>query len=78
MSKKDKKINLQPSLISNDKKPNDVNELINMYGTYNIQPTAASDTTYPAIAQGIPESEINRLNKEAKCWKNKNKKSEKI
>ncbi len=29
-------------------------ELLNRYGTYNIQPTADSDDLYPAIAQGLP------------------------
>lgn len=27
-------------------------ELINKYGTYNIQPTADTENKYPAIAQG--------------------------
>lgn len=29
-------------------------EMINKYGTYNIQPTADADNTFPAIAQGLP------------------------
>ncbi len=35
--------------------PNNSFELINKYGTYNIQPTNDSDNEYPAIAQGISE-----------------------
>ncbi|MBR7071724.1 MAG: hypothetical protein IKI29_06160 [Clostridia bacterium] len=31
-------------------------ELINKYGTYEIQPTAESDSEYPAIAQGLPKT----------------------
>ena len=34
--------------------PENVYELINKYGTYNIQPTADSDNQYPTIAQGYP------------------------
>lgn len=31
-------------------------ELLNKYGTYNIQPTAESDNEFPAIAHGYPET----------------------
>ena len=31
--------------------PDDVTELVNKYGTYNIQPTSASDNEFPAIGQ---------------------------
>ena len=34
--------------------PEDCNDLINKYGTYNIQPTADSDNTFPLIAPGLP------------------------
>jgi hypothetical protein len=34
--------------------PEDVFELINKYGTYNIQPTADSDHIFPMIAPGLP------------------------
>lgn len=37
--------------------PESCMELINKYGTYNIQPTAESDNEYPAIAQGFPKKE---------------------
>ena len=30
-------------------------DLVNMYGTYNIQKTADTDNPYPAIAQGLPK-----------------------
>ena len=36
--------------------PENAFELINKYGTYNIQPTADSDNRYPTIAQGYPAS----------------------
>ena len=35
--------------------PEDVFELINKYGTYNIQPTADSDNEFPTIAQGYAD-----------------------
>ena len=33
-------------------------ELINKYGTYNIQPTAEADNLYPAIAHGLPKEKL--------------------
>lgn len=39
-------------------------DLINRYGTYNIQPTADSDHLFPMIAPGLPRKWRNmRLNK---------------
>ena len=38
--------------------PSDSFELINKYGTYNIQPTNDSDNEYPAIAQGISKKSL--------------------
>ncbi len=32
--------------------PETAEELVNKYGTYNIQPTAESENRYPEIAQG--------------------------
>ncbi len=34
--------------------PEDCEEMVNSYGTYNIQPTANNDNDFPAIAQGTP------------------------
>ena len=36
--------------------PESVSELINKYGTYNIQPTAEQENPFPAIAQGMPKA----------------------
>lgn len=36
--------------------PDDCFELINRYGTYNIQPTSDTKNIFPAIAQGLPRS----------------------
>lgn len=35
--------------------PDNTFELINKYGTYEIQPTADSDNKFPEIAQGLPK-----------------------
>lgn len=33
----------------------DAFDMINEYGTYEIQPTANTENTFPAIAQGLPK-----------------------
>ena len=54
MKKSNKKRDLSvPSAIAVQGNPETAFELINKYGTYNIQPTAESDNDYPKIAQGI-------------------------
>ena len=35
--------------------PVDSFEMVNKYGTYNIQPTAEGAWEYPAISQGLPK-----------------------
>lgn len=35
--------------------PNDCADLVNKYGTYNIQPTADTENLFPMIAPGLPE-----------------------
>ena len=35
--------------------PETAEELINKYGTYEIQPTADSGNVFPTIAQGLPK-----------------------
>lgn len=37
--------------------PQDVFDMVNKYGTYNIQPTADTHHDYPKIAQGLSEKE---------------------
>ncbi len=74
MSTKKNKINKEPSVINNDKQPEDALEQVDFYGTYNVQRTSVSDTTYPEIAHGLPEKEAERLKKEANRWKNESKK----
>ena len=31
-------------------------DLVNMYGTYNIQPTADTENVFPLIAPGLPKA----------------------
>ena len=38
--------------------PEDTFELINKYGTYNVQPTNEQENRFPAIMQALP-----------KCWR---------
>lgn len=44
-----------PSSIDFDKTPDTPLEMINAYGTYEIQPTLDTDNKFPAIGQGNPE-----------------------
>lgn len=48
--KKGEEISVKPIM----DQPETADELINKYGTYNIQPTADSGNRFPAIAQGFP------------------------
>lgn len=41
--------------------PTDSFELINKYGTYEIQPTNDSDHDFPKIAQGLPKRENRKV-----------------
>ena len=36
-------------------------ELLNKYGTYEIQPTCDSDNDFPKIAQGLPKQENRKI-----------------
>ena len=36
--------------------PETAEEMVNKYGTYEIQPTADSDHLFPAIAHGLPKA----------------------
>lgn len=45
-------------------------ELINKYGTYEIQPTADTDNPFPKIAQGLPKPQ-NRKQKHEENNKNR-------
>lgn len=45
--------------------PESAFDVVNMYGTYNIQPTANTENVFPLIAPGLPKEYRNmRLDKE--------------
>lgn len=35
--------------------PDNAEDMVNKFGTYNIQPTADTDNEFPEIAQGLPK-----------------------
>lgn len=50
-------LDLEPSVNAVISQPQNALEQINKYGTYNIQPTADSDNSFPKIAQGLAKEE---------------------
>lgn len=54
--KKDKglKYHMTPSSTSYFGQPDDVDALLNQFGTYEVQRTADADNAFPMIAQGFP------------------------
>ena len=46
---------MTPMLKARFGQPNDCADLINKYGTYNIQPTADTENLFPMIAPGLPD-----------------------
>ncbi len=60
MKKKDK-IDETPSVLVSSGQPDTALEIINKYGTYNIQPTADTDNDFPKIAQGLPKEENRKM-----------------
>lgn len=49
------KKNFMPSVKNETGNPETVFEMVNRYGTYEIQATADTENQYPAIAQGYNE-----------------------
>lgn len=54
-SKENFKVPLNISATEFDPCPETCEDLVNTYGTYNIQPTADNENDFPAIAQGNPK-----------------------
>ena len=48
-------ITQNPSVLKETGSPETAAELINKYGTYEIQPTSDTENDFPAIAQGLPK-----------------------
>ena len=38
--------------------PENCAEILHKYGTYELQPTSATENDFPKIAQGLPEKEL--------------------
>lgn len=58
--KKNKKYEQDPMTLSSNsylEDPETVFDLINKYGTYEIQPTNSTEHAFPKIAQGLPKPE---------------------
>ena len=55
-----KKFPERPSAEAYFGQPDSCADLVNQYGTYNIQPTADADNLFPLIANGLPEEWTNR------------------
>lgn len=45
-----------------DGEPEDCAELLHKYGTYEIQPTSATENSFPKIAQALPKNNQNSDN----------------
>lgn len=50
---KDYNIEEKKAKLSDCQIEDDAFDMVNKYGTYNIQPTNNTDNTFPAIAQGM-------------------------
>ncbi|MBQ7596934.1 MAG: hypothetical protein IJU45_09745 [Clostridia bacterium] len=48
------------SLLKPSGEPESVTELLNKYGTYEVQDTADTGNEFPAIAQGLPKKKKNK------------------
>ncbi len=53
MNKNNKKINKEIAVTPIGGQPETAYDMVNKYGTYEIQPTSDTDNEYPAIAQGF-------------------------
>lgn len=55
--------NLTPSANSYITEPEDSFEMVNKYGTYEIQPTNSTENAFPKIAQGLAKEENREVKK---------------
>lgn len=54
MKNNEKDLRNAPSVAGISGQPETIFDLLNKYGTYNIQPTADNENEFPEIAQGLP------------------------
>lgn len=57
-----------PSTLGQNGLPENCSEMVNYFGTYNIQQTENASNTYPAIGQGLAKEEVEKLRKESERW----------
>lgn len=62
--KKEQVINEELAVMCIGGQPETAIELINKYGTYEIQPTNDSENDFPKIAQGLPDAKFRKLDKD--------------
>ena len=58
MKKQDKNIDIEPSVMRKKVEDESAVNMVNNYGTYEVQNTADTNNQYPAIAQGYNEKQI--------------------
>mgnify|MGYP006360990797 FL=1 len=63
-------VEMTPSAVSVGDAPDDSFQLVNKYGTYEIQPTADTDNKFPTIAQGFSRKEQERERLDEKSGEN--------
>lgn len=51
--------------------PDSLDDVINKYGTYEVQATNGTESRYPQIAQGLSQREIRQLQRAAEEWRRK-------
>ncbi len=52
----DRNVEVPLAIQSLNVQPTDAEELVNKYGTYEIQPTSDSGNVFPTIAAGLPKT----------------------
>lgn len=52
-------------------RPDDQDDVINKYGTYEVQRTCGEESRYPMIAQGLSQAEAMLQLKQAQAWRAK-------
>ena len=69
MEKNNFKNKSTPSSNDYSKHPDSSFDLVNKYGTYEIQPTADTDNPFPHIAQGLPKKQFRKKRMEERGTK---------
>ncbi len=62
-NKHDENRHLTPSTDPVMTEPVDSFDMVNKYGTYNIQPTSQTENPFPKIAQGLPAKKNRKKDK---------------